>query len=412
MWEIISIIGALIINFCTPKISNCKIVDTNDSSTIVNYGFPFQYFEGEILTDKQVKYRFKIIYLNSMIVITFGSSGLTTVGPIIHQVGLPLMLPSNSIELVIQGNQNQQIYSVINDIAKELKLTVSETKKLQIISQEYLLGRITPEAAILKLRGGGDGWLDAGVILGFVILVNWLDSGSGSFISNAPPLPHMDPFGWKNGKYHSRPGVSYQSSKFELEMNGVNEDMCPGLKMKDENGFVMSYRDAYNLVAETYPGIFEIDENCKISDWQAAKHMYHAIGMGVNIESYGFTQKQLNLIQNEKGYDGGGLIAYARRGHKLPPIEMVRDYQLRLKNKCQSAPIKKADIPYYDKNGAWKSRVFAIPPTDDSSGIIIAFNQTTGEFITGDKQRLGKFKTFENEGYLGGKKWIKQWTQK
>lgn len=37
-------------------------------------------------------------------------------------------------------------------------------------------------------------------------------------------------------------------------MAGVNDNMCPGLAMEDQNGFVMSYEDARNLVAETYPG--------------------------------------------------------------------------------------------------------------------------------------------------------------
>ena len=56
----------------------------------------------------------------------------------------------------------------------------------------------------------------------------------------------------------------------------VNDNMCPGLAMADENGFVMSYEDAYNLVAETYPGYLEVNESCKITDWQAAIHIYHA----------------------------------------------------------------------------------------------------------------------------------------
>jgi hypothetical protein len=137
----------------------------------------------------------------------------------------------------------------------------------------------------------------------------------------------MDPVGWLNGRYDRKPmqHTSYKSSKFQLEMAGVTDEMCPGPEMADENGYVMSYEEARNLVAETYPGYMQVDENCKITDWQAAKHIYHSSGMGVDISKYGFTQQELNKIRGESRYKGGGLIAYARRGYRLPPIEMVED---------------------------------------------------------------------------------------
>ena len=67
--------------------------------------------------------------------------------------------------------------------------------------------------------------------------------------------------------------TSYKSSRFELQMADVNDNMCPGLAMADEDGFVMSYQEAHNLVAETYPGYLEVNESCRITDWQAAKHI-------------------------------------------------------------------------------------------------------------------------------------------
>ena len=76
---------------------------------------------------------------------------------------------------------------------------------------------------------------------------------------------------------------------------------------------------------------------------------------------------------------------YARQGYRLPPIKMVRDYQFRLKVRCDQSPIKRTNVPYYDLNGAWKATVFVIPPSEDSSGIIIAFNESTGDLIIGDK---------------------------
>jgi hypothetical protein len=35
----------------------------------------------------------------------------------------------------------------------------------------------------------------------------------------------------------------------------------------DENGFVMDYDTAYNLIEETYSGSMQITEDCKISEF-------------------------------------------------------------------------------------------------------------------------------------------------
>ena len=105
------------------------------------------------------------------------------------------------------------------------------------------------------------------------------------------------------------------------------------------------------MVAEPYSGYLEVNENCRIIDWQAAKYIYHVNGMGVDSADYGFTQEKLERIRGESGYKGGGLIAYARREYRLTPIEIVQDYQLRLKTNCKKALIKRTNVPYYDVNG-------------------------------------------------------------
>jgi len=281
-----------------------------------------------------------------------------------------------------------------------------QIEDLNLICYKLQKGSITIDKAILELRAGGFyDW----ATLAFIIYMFSLQQGH-SF--QGVPLPHQDPFGWLSGKYDRKPmqHTSYKSSKFELEMAGVNDNMCPA--MADENGFVMSYEDAYNLVTETYPGYLEVNKSCKITDWQAAKHIYHANGMGIDPADYGFTQQELERIRGEAQYKGGGLIAYARRGYRLPPIKMVRDYQLRLKVRCDQSPIKRTNVPYYDINGAWRATVFATPPSEDSSGIIIAFNESTGDLITGDKQKRPVFDRLKDENYLGGKKWMLKWSSK
>ena len=91
---------------------------------------------------------------------------------------------------------------------------------------------------------------------------------------------------------------------------------------------------------------------------------------------------------------------------------MVRDYQSRLKEYCDKSPIKRTNVPYYDSNDVWKSRVYVTFPTEDASGIIIAFNESTGNLITGDKQKAKAFNRFKDKNYLSSKKWMSKWSNK
>lgn len=140
-----------------------------------------------------------------------------------------------------------------------------------------MLGQITREDAILKLRVS-DGTFDVAVILGFIILINYLNPGYGF---QGVPIPHIDPIGWMKGKYTNKPmpQISYKSSKFKLEMAGITNKMCLDPEMSDKNRFVMSHEKLYNLIAETYPGYVQVNENCKITDWQTAKHIIYIMLM-------------------------------------------------------------------------------------------------------------------------------------
>lgn len=82
---------------------------------------------------------------------------------------------------------------------------------------------------------------------------------------------------------------------------------------------------------------------------------------------------------------------------------MVQDYQLRLKTSCDKAIIKRTNVPYYDDNGAWQSTIFAIPESKNLSAIIIAFNKSTGDLITLDKQKPASFNRFKSENSLDAK---------
>ena len=320
---------------------------------------------------------------------------------------LPLPPPIERLSTFQERTKNcyPQIAHIPAPKVDKIRLTNDRIKQFNNLALQLNNGSIKMEEAILQTRGG-DGWVD---VIVFIVVAIFLNRCSDAF--QVTPLPHQDTFGWINEKHDRKPTqhTSRKSSRFDLQSASVNENMCP--ELADEK-FVMSYQEAHNLVAQTYPGYLEVDESCRITDWQAAKHMYHANGMGVDSADYGFTQRELELIRGEPGCKRGGLIAYAQRGYRLPPIEMVRDYQLRLKESCETAPIKRTNVPYYDVNGGWQATVFATPNENNSSGIVIVFNESTGDLITGDTQKRASFNRFIDENYLGGTKWMLKWGNK
>ena len=92
------------------------------------------------------------------------------------------------------------------------------------------------------------------------------------------------------------------------------------------------------------------------------------------------------------------------------PLEVLSVYIEDISLICDQPPIKRISVRYYDKTGAWNATVFATPPkSDDSSGILIAFNESTEDLITGDKQRKSAFDRFDEQNYLGTKKWMVKW---
>lgn len=102
----------------------------------------------------------------------------------------------------------------------------------------------------------------------------------------------------------------------------------------------------------------------------------------------------------------GGLIPYVQKGGKLPPIEHVKAYQEALKNICENSQ-KRTDSKYYYyyKHGVTPATVYY----DEGNRQIVSFNQTSGDLITGDRQRENVFSRFMADNTLGGLQWIAQW---
>lgn len=298
---------------------------------------------------------------------------------------------------IILGNKNYypQIAPIIESKIDKMVLTDEQIDNLNLICYKLQKGSITIDKAILEIRGGGFyDW----ATLAFIIYMFYLQE-TNAFM--AAPLPHMDPLGWASGKYDDLQNPQCRSnppSRFERETLHMVKQMCKA--SADENGFVMSYDEAYNLVKETYSGSMQVTENFKITDWQAASHLYHGKGVNVNPEDFGITQAELIKIQDE------GLIKYVQRGNKLPSIEHVRSYQKSLKDICLD-PLtdRRDDSEYYNPHGVTPTTAFK------NDRYLVCFNQTTGDLITGDKQRRGTIDKFDQTNKIGSKKWIDKWSK-
>ena len=260
-------------------------------------------------------------------------------------VAIHRLSPIEQDRILSNKNSYHQIATISGSKVDKIRLTNDQIKQFNNLALQLNSGSITMEEAVLELRGG-DGLTDVVAVIAFVIFMNWYDSLFGVKAFQANPLPHQDPFGWLSGKYDSKNAgngqcLSHLPSRFERETLHRMKQICAD--SADENGFVMNYDEAYNLVKETYSGSMQVTENFKITDWQAVSHLYHGKGVNVNPEDFGITQAELIKIQDE------GFIKYVQRGNKLPSIEHVRSYQKSLKDIClDPSTDRRDDSEYYN----------------------------------------------------------------
>ena len=401
MWTLISVSLALGIHFYTPDIPKNKKSMLINENYYGQIGFPYQYFSVECLSEEEVHYRLRLIYIYLM----FGLSTSLFLAPSTAVI-LPLLSSRQSIERIQVNEPSSQFKNFLKiaptfiENSDKIVLTDKQIKQFEILIKQLISGSITMEEAILQIRGG-DGLTDVVGIIAFVIFVNWYNSLFGVEAFQANPLPHMDPFGWSSGKYDSKNVGQCKSdppSRFERETVDMMKRMC--ISSPDENGFVMDYNTAYNLIKETYQGSLQITNEQSIDYWQTCKKIYHAIDFGINPEDFGMTQSQLNEIGKD------GFIAYAQRGNKLPSMEHVRAYQRSLKDICTDPDtVRRDDSKYYYKHGVEPSTVFK------NDRYLVCFNQTSGDLITGDKQRRGTVNQFKKTNKIGSKKWIDKWSK-
>ena len=100
--------------------------------------------------------------------------------------------------------------------------------------------------------------------------------------------------------------------------------------------YLLSVDDALAILKARYgpidnPNFIAVENGeFKIPEQQAVKKIEHAVCFGINPAAYDFTQDQAKEI-NAKG----GIVAYLRKGKKLPSLDLIRAYQNAIKNFCE-----------------------------------------------------------------------------
>lgn len=326
--------------------------------------------------------------------------------PYAHGVIVPVpstaihrFLPIEQNEILGNKNYDPQIAHILEEKVDKIRLTNEQIEQFNNLALQLNNGSITMEEAILQIRGG-DGLTDVVGVIAFVIFINWYDSLFGVEAFAVNPLPHQDPFGWWSGKYDSKNAgngqcLSHLPSRFERETLHRMKQICAD--SADENGFVMNYDEAYNLIRETYGGSMKITEDCKITDWQCLKKSYHfQKGFGIDLGKYqNINKEDLVTLQNTEG----GLIPYVQKGGKLPPIEFIKDSQQKIYDFChlENTEINSNAIHYGKETGKTPCIMFFNRETRQ----IALFNKTSGDLITAEKFRQNYFNKCINSGRVG-----------
>ena len=311
-------------------------------------------------------------------------------------IGVPPILPSApEISRPAPQHFHQYAPTVNTCVYKIIMMPNNEMIPLIYIKGHY---SYINEQVLKKLRSGDFASNLGAVAIGIIVYIMFQLGGVDAFaiLSELGRLNAPTP----NPGFAPATSSSYSSTEIALVPTQAQEFNDMLLKFNQpQSQYVMTKREALELIAKTYPGQMEVTANERITDWQAAKHLYHAKGVGVDPEMYGITQEQLMEIGKP-----GGLPEYVRKGNKLPSIEHVKAYQEALKNICENSP-KRTDSKYYYKHGVTPATVYY----DKDNRLIVSFNQTSGDLITGDRQRENVFNRFMDNNTLGGLQWIAKW---
>lgn len=243
------------------------------------------------------------------------------------------------------------------------------------------------EQLLKKLRAGDLAANITVIAIGVVVYIMFQLSGVDAFqiIANWNAPQPSPTFG---------PGPSSSSTQLSVIPTKAQEFNDMSLifnEPKTKFSFVMTRDEALKLIEETYPGQLEITDNKRFSDWQAAKKIYHASDFGINPEDYGMTKYNIMRLNRI------GLTKYVREGHPLPPIKLVKDYQMAVKNMydhaehCDGKFSSRGEQKIHETSYSY----------NESTRQIAGFNKETGDIITAGKYSPRAFDRFLDTKHLG-----------
>ena len=275
------------------------------------------------------------------------------------------MMPNNKMIPLIYMNGH---YAYINEqVLKKLRSGDLNTSLGVVAAAGFLL------CVILQLAG-----VDAFTILDHLSKLN------------APTLaPGLGPGGPGNPGLSSSiavAGIPTRAQEFNDMLKAFNEK-------KIKYYFVMTKDEALKTIRETYTGEVKIGDNNRFSAWQAAKKLYHAPEFGINPELYGITKddlRRLNFI---------GLTNYVREGRPLPPMELINDFQMAVKNMCENPNSRRFDGEYSSRGEEKTHDAFYC--CNKYTRQVAAFNKETRDIITAGKYNLRAYNRFVDTRHLG-----------
>jgi hypothetical protein len=191
-------------------------------------------------------------------------------------IGVPVRLPSApEINRPAPQHFHQHAPTVNPRVDKIIMMTNNKMIPLIYINGHY---SYINEQLLKKLRAGDLAANITVVAIVVVVCIMFQLAGVDAFqiIANWNAPQPSPTFG---------PGPSSSSTEIALIPTQAQQFNDMSLKFNQPKpNFIMSKDEALKIIDKTYPGQLEIRDNERISDWQAAKKIYHVSDFGINPE--------------------------------------------------------------------------------------------------------------------------------
>ena len=187
-----------------------------------------------------------------------------------------------------------------------------------------------------------------------------------------------------------------------LSSNQQVEENSPSMKSSESKElevyrekYILSHDDAIAILEARYGSNFVSVENgeFKIQEWQAVKKLEHAVCFGINPADHDFSQDQAIKINRGKG----GLVAYVRKGNKLPSMDLIRAYQNAIKTFCEDR-----NLSVRNDQSTFKGKP-SITFFNQTTQQVVIFDRETKIFLTAYKLAERSVDEYLTSGNIGEK---------